>query len=113
AFKYLVLGSIASAFILYGISFVYGITGMTNIADIREAGTMVLAIDGYGKLMYLSLFLMLAGFAFKIAAAPFHQWAPDVYQGAPTPIMGYLATVSKAAAIAMLFRISYMLFIGS
>lgn len=112
AFKYMVLGSIASAFILYGISFVYGITGSTNIADIREAGTMFLSVDGYGKLMYLSFFLMLGGFAFKIAAAPFHQWAPDVYQGAPLPVMAFLATVSKAAAVAMLFRVSYLLFIS-
>jgi NADH-quinone oxidoreductase subunit N len=112
AFKYVVLGSIASAFILYGISFVYGITGSTNLAEIRQTGAMYLAIGGYGKLMYLSLFLMLAGFAFKIAAAPFHQWAPDVYQGAPTPVMAFLATVSKAAAFAMLFRVTYMLFIS-
>lgn len=112
SFKYVVLGSIASAFILYGISFVYGITGSTNIADIRESGTLFLSVDGYGKLMYISFFLMLAGFAFKIAAAPFHQWAPDVYQGAPTPVMAFLATVSKAAAIAMLFRVSYVLFIS-
>lgn len=112
SFKYLVLGSIASAFILYGISFMYGITGSTNIADIRASGALFLAVDGYGKLMYLSFFLMLAGFAFKIAAAPFHQWAPDVYQGAPQPVMAFLATVSKAAAIAMLFRVSYVLFIS-
>lgn len=112
SFKYAVLGSIASAFILYGISFVYGITGSANIADIRRSGVLAMSTDEYGLLMYVSFFLMLAGFAFKIAAAPFHQWAPDVYQGAPLPVMAFLATVSKAAAVAMLFRVSYVLFMG-
>jgi NADH-quinone oxidoreductase subunit N len=112
SFKYVVLGSIASAFILYGISFMYGIAGSANIADIRRSGVLVMSMDEYGMLMYVSFFLMLAGFAFKIAAAPFHQWAPDVYQGAPLPVMAFLATVSKAAAIAMLFRVGYVLFIS-
>ncbi len=108
AFKYVVLGSIASAFILYGMSFVYGMTGTTNLSGMTEV--LYQNFDSYSTLIYLSFFLMLAGLAFKIAAAPFHQWAPDVYQGAPMPVTTFLAVVSKGAAIAMLFRILYMIY---
>jgi len=110
AFKYIVIGSIASAFILYGLSFVYGITGSTNLAEIGQA--MHLNFASYSALAYLSFFLVIGGFAVKIAAAPFHQWAPDVYQGAPTPVTAFLAVVSKGAAIAMLFRIVYLIYYG-
>lgn len=110
AFKYIVLGAIASAFILYGISFVYGMTGTTDFSSIRS--TLFEHFDEYGAMIYLSFFLMLAGFAFKIAAAPFHQWAPDVYQGAPLPVAAFLAVVSKGAAIALLFRIVYLIYFG-
>jgi NADH-quinone oxidoreductase subunit N len=110
AFKYIVLGSIASAFILYGMSFVYGMTGSTNLSEIGML--MGGNFSSYPALSYLSFFLILAGFAFKVAAAPFHQWAPDVYQGAPTPITAFLAVVSKVAAVALLFRIIYMVYYG-
>jgi len=108
AFKYVILGGISSAFILYGMSFLYGMSGSTSIAEINAAlgqgaSTML-------PFLYLSFFLMLAGFAFKIAAAPFHMWAPDVYQGAATPVTAFLAVVSKAAAFAIIFRVLYGIF---
>jgi NADH-quinone oxidoreductase subunit N len=113
AFKYVVQGGIASATILYGMSFLYGISGSTNITVIRQA--IFEQIDSLGPLVYLSFFLLLAGLGFKIAAAPFHAWAPDVYQGAPTPISAFLAVVSKAAAIALLYKLMFNVyfFIGT
>ena len=106
AFKYIVMGGISSAFILYGMSFMYGLTGSTNLLEInlalRDGG-----IDAFAGLLYVSFFLMLTGLGFKIAAAPFHAWAPDVYQGAATPVAAYLAVVSKAAGFALLFRLFY------
>lgn len=110
AFKYVVLGGIASAFILYGMSFVYGLSGSTNVSEINAA--LGQFDPSYRGLIYMSFFLMLAGFGFKIAAAPFHSWAADVYQGSLTPIAAYLAVVSKAAAIAMMFRVIYNMYFG-
>lgn len=105
AFKYLVSGAIASAFILYGMSFLYGVTGSTNIGEINAALTNF--DSSLTTLVYLSFLLMLVGFGFKISAAPFHTWAPDVYQGAPTPVSAFLAVVSKAAGFALIFRVIY------
>ncbi|MCS7459986.1 NADH-quinone oxidoreductase subunit N [Paenibacillus doosanensis] len=112
SFKYIVLGGISSAIILYGMSFLYGMSGSTSIAEINTAlGQNAQAMLPF---LYVSFFLLLAGFGFKIAAAPFHMWAPDVYQGAPTPVTAFLAVVSKAAAFAILFRVLYGIFgIGS
>lgn len=108
AFKYIVIGGISSAIILYGMSFLYGIAGSTNLMQI--AGSISSSIGSYQPLVYMAFFLLIAGFGFKIAAAPFHSWAPDVYQGAPTPISAFLAVVSKAAGFAILFRVFYVLF---
>jgi len=108
AFKYLVTGSIASAFILYGMSFLYGMTGSTNLTEIRT----LLTDATFYPLLYVSFFFMIGGFAFKVAAAPFHTWAPDVYQGAATPVTAFLATISKAAGFAILFRVVYVAFYG-
>ncbi|MEC0225783.1 NADH-quinone oxidoreductase subunit N [Paenibacillus alba] len=108
AFKYLVMGGISSAIILYGMSFLYGMTGSSNLMEIGIALPSLVA--SYEPLLYVSFFLLLAGFGFKIAAAPFHSWAPDVYQGAPTPVTAFLAVVSKAAGFAILFRVFYVLF---
>jgi NADH-quinone oxidoreductase subunit N len=108
AFKYIVMGGISSAIILYGMSFLYGIAGSTNLAQI--GATLGESLKSYEALLYMSFFLLLAGFGFKIAAAPFHSWAPDVYQGAPTPITAFLAVVSKGAGFAILFRLIYVLF---
>ncbi|MED4601467.1 NADH-quinone oxidoreductase subunit N [Paenibacillus validus] len=108
AFKYIVLGGISSAVILYGMSFLYGMTGSTVIPQISS----VLERSGetLQPMIYLSFFLLLAGFGFKAAAAPFHMWAPDVYQGSFTPVTAFLAVVSKAAAFAILFRVMYTVF---
>lgn len=107
ALKYVILGGTASAFILYGMSFLYGLTGSTSLVEIGTA--MGSLYDQYPYLIIMSLFFMIAGFGFKISIVPFHMWAPDVYEGAPTPITGFLATVSKIAGLAILLRI---LFIG-
>ncbi len=111
AFKYVVVGGISTAFILYGMSFLYGISGSTNLAAINQA--IMQHADSYEMLMYVSFFLLLTGLGFKIAAAPFHAWAPDVYQGAPTPVSAFLAVVSKGAAIALAFRFIFNVYYGS
>lgn len=105
AFKYIVLGGISSAIILYGMSFLYGMSGSTSIPEINAA--LGQNAESMLPFLYVSFFLLLAGFGFKIAAAPFHMWAPDVYQGAQTPVTAFLAVVSKAAAFAILFRVLY------
>lgn len=104
AFKYVVLGGMSSAFILYGMSFAYGVTGTTNLFEL-QSGLTDAYNSGYGFFVLLSLMLMLLGFGFKISSAPFHMWAPDVYEGAPTPVTTFLAVVSKAAAFALLIRV--------
>jgi NADH-quinone oxidoreductase subunit N len=108
AFKYVVLGGISSAIVLYGMSFLYGISGSTNLVEISSA--LSNNFDSVRPLVYAALFLLLAGFGFKIAAAPFHAWAPDVYQGAPTPVTAFLAVVSKGAGFAILFRVMFSIF---
>ncbi|MDF2719896.1 MAG: NADH:ubiquinone oxidoreductase subunit [Paenibacillus sp.] len=108
AFKYVVTGGISSAIILYGMSFLYGMSGSTNLAKINQA--LGEHYTSFEPLIYVAFFLLLAGFGFKIAAAPFHMWAPDVYQGAPAPVTAYLAVVSKAAGFAITFRVLYSVF---
>ncbi len=98
AWKYLVLGGVSSAFILYGMSFVIGLTGTTNIIDIIHLGGVPEINEIY---VYLSLFLLMVGIGFKVASAPFHAWVPDVYQGAPTAVTSFLAVVSKIAVLAL------------
>ncbi|WP_274362471.1 NADH-quinone oxidoreductase subunit N [Paenibacillus thermotolerans] len=108
AFKYIVMGAISSAFILYGMSFLYGLSGSTNLFEVNDA--LRNAAAGNEALLYVSFFLMLAGLGFKVAAVPFHTWAPDVYQGSTTPVAAYLAVVSKAAGFALLFRLMYTVY---
>jgi NADH-quinone oxidoreductase subunit N len=104
AFKYFVLGSFASAIFLYGAALAFGATGSTRIADLAAA---VRAAPGgsASPLLYASAALLAAGFAFKVAAVPFHMWVPDVYDGAPAPVTGFMAAGVKAAAFATLVRI--------
>ena len=111
ALKYFLLGAFASAFLLYGIALIYGATGTTNLALI---GVQVSSLGLQSNvLLLLGLGLLLVGFAFKVAAVPFHMWAPDVYDGAPTPITGYMATAVKAAAFAALARVLVVAFSGT
>ncbi|BCU83246.1 NADH-quinone oxidoreductase subunit N [Polycladomyces abyssicola] len=110
AWKYVVLGGVSSAFILYGMSFVYGLTGSTNLFVVQQR--IVEAYQtGYAPFVLLSLFLMMLGFGFKIAAAPFHMWAPDVYQGSPTSVTAFLAAVSKTAAFALVTRVVLVVYL--
>ena len=101
AVKYFVLGTFSLGILLYGMSLMYGITGTTRLRDIAE----VLATQDVGLALKLAVVLVIAGMAFKLAAVPFHMWAPDVYEGAPTPITAFLSVGSKAASFAMLLRI--------
>src|SRR3546814_7793489 len=93
--KYLVLGAFSSAFFLYGIALVYGGTGSTNLVRIAELfATSVLSNNG---LVLAGLALLLVGFGFKVALVPFHSWSPDVYQGAPSPSVVWMASGVKVA----------------
>ncbi|MBO8171995.1 MAG: NADH-quinone oxidoreductase subunit NuoN [Bacillaceae bacterium] len=109
AFKYVVSGAIATAITLYGMSFIYGITGTTNLYDIAERLASAYQ-QGFSLMIYLGFFLMLVGLSFKIAVVPYHMWAPDVYQGAPTPVTAFLSVLSKAAGFAIIIRIFLSVF---
>jgi NADH-quinone oxidoreductase subunit N len=104
ALKYFLLGSFATAFLLYGVAWIYGMTGHTNLLEIRR----VLMTPGEAPVLALTgtaIALIFVGLAFKISAAPFQVWAPDVYQGAPAPVSAFLSAGPKAAAFAILFRV--------
>src|SRR6202008_2832238 len=101
--KYFLLGSFATAFFLYGVALMFGATGSTNIDEISA----VLNSDKVPLLAYVAMALMFIGLGFKVAAAPFHVWTPDVYEGAPAPIVGFMSTAPKAAAFAVLLRVVF------
>jgi NADH-quinone oxidoreductase subunit N len=103
ALKYFLLGAFATAFLLYGIALVYGATGSTNLVTI--SGRIAELGLATSPMLLIGLALLLVGFGFKISAVPFHMYAPDVYEGAPTPISGYMAAGVKAAAFASLLRV--------
>jgi NADH-quinone oxidoreductase subunit N len=103
AIKYFVLGAFSSAFFLYGVALLYGTTGSTNLAAIAGfLATNALASNG---VLLAAMGLLVVGLGFKVAAVPFHVWTPDVYQGAPSPVTGYMAAVAKAAGFAALLRV--------
>ena len=105
ALKYFILGGFSSAIFVYGIALTYGATGSTNLTQIADfLSKNVVLTNG---LLLAGLALMLVGFAFKIAAVPFHMWTPDVYQGAPTPVTGFMAAVAKAGAFAAMLRVLF------
>ena len=109
--KYLLLGASASAILLYGMAFIFGFTGKTQLGDISQAirNLSLVGVSATPGLM-LGLILLIVGFGFKIAAFPFQMWVPDVYEGAPTPITAYLSVASKAAGFAIILRIFYSAF---
>lgn len=110
--KYFLFGSFASAILLYGLSLLYGFTGQTNIYAIAEYfSSPDFSINAVPVLT--SIALIIAGFAFKISAAPFHFWTPDVYEGAPTPVVAFLSVASKAGSFALLVRFFLAVFPGS
>jgi NADH-quinone oxidoreductase subunit N len=100
--KYFLIGAFASGFFLYGIALIFGATGTTNLDRIANA---VAAGAGRDPMLVIGLGLLLVGFGFKISSVPFHMWAPDVYEGAPTSVTAFIATGSKAAAFAALLRV--------
>lgn len=108
--KYVLLGAFSSAVLLYGIALVYGATGTTNLYQI--AGYQGTGPAGHYAIYLIGLFLLLAGLAFKVAAVPFHMWVPEVYEGAASPITGFMATAVKAASFAMLVRVILVGFSG-
>ncbi len=99
AMKYYLMGAFATAFLLYGIALIYGATGTTNLTAIRETA------DPSSPLLLLGIFMLLVAFGFKVAAVPFHMWAPDAYEGAPTPVTGFMAAGVKAAAFTAILRV--------
>ena len=105
AMKYYLFGGMSAAFLLFGFSYLYGITGSTNLHEI------LLAVYGWNAyraapLLYVAIVLVLTGLGFKVAAVPFHLWAPDTYEGAPAPAAAFIASVSKVASFALLISIS-------
>ena len=109
--KYLLLGAVASAILLYGMALVFGFTGKTQLGEIAQViqnmpSQTLLASPA----LILGIVLLIAGFGFKMAAIPFHMWVPDVYEGAPTPITAYLSVASKAAGFAIILRVFYSAF---
>ncbi len=105
ALKYLLLGAFSSGIFAYGLSLLYGISGSTNLGDIQRAVARVSAQDPHNPIMVIALLTVTVGLLFKIAAVPFHQWAPDAYEGAPTCVTGFMSVAVKAAAWALLLRI--------
>lgn len=105
--KYFVLGALSSGMLLYGVSLVYGFTGSTQFGAISEViiKSGQASVEGVSLGLLFGLVFVLAGLAFKVAAAPFHMWSPDVYEGAPTPVTAYFSMAPKIAATALLIRV--------
>jgi NADH-quinone oxidoreductase subunit N len=101
--KYLIVGSLGSATLLYGLAMIYGATGATDFGAIASAIDETVGLDD--PLLLIGIALVTGGLAFKASVAPFHQWTPDVYQGAPTPVTAFMATATKVAAFAVILRL--------
>ncbi len=106
--KYFLLGAFSTGFLLYGMALIYGVTGTTRIAKI--AGLVTQVGGASNAMLLIGMFLLLTGFLFKIAAAPFHMWTPDVYEGAPTPMTAFMSAGPKAAGFAALLRLLLVVF---
>lgn len=106
--KYFILGAFSTGFLLYGMALIYGVTGTTRLAEI--ASLVTVAGGASNPVLLIGMFLMLSGFLFKIAAAPFHMWTPDVYEGAPTPMTAFMSAGPKAAGFAALIRLLIFVF---
>jgi NADH-quinone oxidoreductase subunit N len=102
ALKYYLFGGMSAAFLLFGFSYFYGLSGSTSLWVIQDA----IAQSGASPLFYVAWILVVAGLGFKVAAAPFHLWAPDTYEGAPAPAAAFIASVSKIASFALLLTLS-------
>ncbi len=105
ALKYFLLGAFSSAFFLYGAAMLYGFSGSVSLVAISDT---LSAKTGEGSLVAIGIALLMVGLLFKVAAVPFHQWTPDVYQGAPTPVTGFMAATVKIAAFGALLRVLYV-----
>src|ERR1700729_1667615 len=105
ALKYFLLGAFSSGIFAYGLSLLYGLTGSTNLGNIGNTLGRLIQIQQFKPIIIVALLTTMTGLLFKIAAVPFHQWAPDAYEGAPTCITGFMSVAVKAAGFAMLFRI--------
>jgi NADH-quinone oxidoreductase subunit N len=102
AIKYYLFGGMSAAFLLFGFSYFYGLSGSTNLSKIQ----LVISLSGPSPLFYMAWILVVAGLGFKVAAVPFHLWAPDTYEGAPAPAAAFIASVSKIASFALLLTLS-------
>ena len=110
--KYLILGGVSSALLLFGISLIYGLAGTTFLTEVKT--TLIVRFLSGGEIvpaLVLGFIFMIAGFGFKLALVPFHMWVPDVYEGAPTPITAFLSVASKAAGIAAFLRVFFHSFL--
>jgi len=102
--KYLIIGAASSGILLYGLSLIYGLTGTTVMSEIGER---LFLSPETNLATYFAIVMFVAGFGFKLAAAPFHMWAPDVYEGAPTPVTAFLSVASKAAGLVAFVRLFF------
>jgi len=103
--KYFILGGFSSAFFLYGVALIFGSTGSTKISGIGEVLSGNISIANTDAMLLVGIGMLLVGLGFKVSAAPFHVWTPDVYEGAPTPVTAFMASVGKVAAFGALIRI--------
>jgi len=110
--KYYLLGVMASAVMLYGMSLIFGFTGSTVLTDIGSAINAPGSAGGHQAVVTMGILFIIVGFAFKVSAVPFHSWAPDTYEGAPTPVTAFLSVASKTGGFVALFELVYVGFFG-